>query len=256
MAELGVLEEVQRHSVEPHSLVIRSYRGPSLFIQDLYPAIPRRFQFPHLLIHRADIRRILFDEAQHAGAIIRLGVEVQGIDLWNDTVRSTTGELFEADLILGADGEHSICRETLLGRADPPHSSGDIVFRIALSTVEIGNDPDLACLVDPPQVLAWYGPGSHAICYQLGKDSIFNIVLTIPDKRSGEAPILGPQPTDLKTIRRYCATWDPKFQKLLLLAEKALKWNLLQTNELESWVHERGRFALLGDSAHATLPYL
>ena len=251
-----MLEEIQKYSVEPHSLVIRSYEGPVLFTQDLYPAIPTRFQFPHLLIHRADIRRILFDKAESAGAIIRLGTEVQGIDLWNDTVRSTTGEHFQADLILGADGEHSVCREILLGHPDPPHSSGDIVFRIALSTVEISKDPDLACLVNPPQVLAWYGPESHAVCYQLSKDSIFNIVLTIPDRRSDEAPILGPQPADLETVRQYCATWDPKFQKLLLLAGKALKWNLLQTNGLESWVHPRGHFALLGDSAHATLPYL
>ena len=208
------------------------------------------------MIHRADLRRILFGEAQHAGAVVRLGVEVHGIDLRNNSVRSATGEHFQADVILGADGEHSICREILLDRPDPPHSSGDIVFRIAVPIAEIDKDPGLACLVDPPQVLAWYGPESHAVCYRLSKDGVFNIVLTIPDKRSGKAPLLGPQPGDLDVIRQHCATWDPKFRKLLLLAEKALKWNLLQTHELKSWVHPRGYFALLGDSAHATLPYL
>lgn len=250
---LGVLEKIEACSVQPKQLVIRSYRGAVLSKQQLFPEIKDKFGFPHLLIHRADIRRILYEESLALGAEIHLGAEVMTIDVEKSKVRTTEKDYF-GDLIIGADGEHSICRNALLGFSSPPQSSGDLVFRVSIRTALIAQDPDLAELVLPPSVHAWYGPASHAVCYQLQKDSMFNIVLTVPEG-SGTV-ILGPQPVELEDLRSFCNDWDPRFQKLLGLATKALKWTLLQTDDLESWVHPSGRLVLIGDSAHATLPYL
>jgi len=258
--ELGVLDEIRKHSVEPIDLLIRSYLGEELYKQNLHPAIQKKFHFPHLLIHRADFRRILFDEARKQGVNVCLGACVESIDFAASKVElvaetsAGAGKSYTADLILGADGEHSICRELLLGRNDPPRSSGDIVFRLAVPAAKLAVHPSTAYLVRPPAVHAWYGQDSHAIGYQLMKDGIFNVVLTIPETK-GEATI-GPQPADLDAVRAHCVDWDPNFQHLLRSADKALKWTLLQTNEPETWVDKSGRFALLGDSAHASLPYL
>ena len=250
--QLGILEKVKKFAVQPRDLVIRSYKGEELYRQNLCPAIQERFQYPHQLIHRADIRRLLFDEARSQGASIRLGAAVRTINLSASQLELVTGELYAADLIIGADGEHSICRESLLGHSDPPLSSGDVVYRLAIPAYRVA--PYLPALIDPPCVHAWYGPNSHAVCYQLLKNGIFNIVLTLPESEG--AATIGPRPADLDTIRSQCKEWDPKFQQLLNLAESSLKWTLLQTKEMERWTHHSGRFVLIGDSAHATLPYL
>ena len=234
--------------------MIRSYRGNQLYKQNLSPSIPERFYFPHLLIHRADLRKILFEEAQSQGAVVRLDSSVANIDFENSRITLSTGTQYSADLILGADGEHSICRQLLLGHGYAPVSSGDTVYRIAVPISKIASEPSLAHLIKVPTVHAWYGPDSHSVCYQLRNDGIFNIVLTLPEAKG--SVILGPQPADLEFVKEQCKSWDPNFQRLLGLAEATLKWTLLETNEINTWVHHLGYFALLGDSAHATLPYL
>jgi 2-polyprenyl-6-methoxyphenol hydroxylase-like FAD-dependent oxidoreductase len=59
-------------------------------------------------------------------------------------------------------------------------------------------------------------------------------------------------------MRATFATWDPKFRKLLSLVDTCLKWKLSNSDPsaLATWVHPHGTFCLLGDAAHATLPYL
>ena len=163
-----------------------------------------------------------------------------------------TGESYAADLIIGADGEHSICRESLLGHGDPPLSSSDVIYPLAIPAYSVA--AHLPAIIDPPCVHTWYGLNSHAVCYQLLKNGIFNIILTLPESEG--AATIGSRPADLDAIRNQCKEWDPRFQQLLNLAESSLKWTLLQTKELETWTHHSGRFILVGDSAHATLPYL
>jgi len=72
-----------------------------------------------------------------------------------------TGEEFVADLVVGADGVNSQLREILLGRPDPPTLTGDLAYRLLLSTIDI-QDPELADFVKKPQVNYWLGPDAHA----------------------------------------------------------------------------------------------
>ena len=255
LEELGILKEVEKCSVEPIELFIRSYEGTHLYKQSLHPDIRERYGHPHLLIHRADLRRILYDKAKGQGATVLLGACVKNIDFAAMTVELVSGDHHTADLIVGADGEHSTCRELLLRHRNPPRSSGDVVFRLAIPASRLTLQRSTAYFVDHPlSVYAWYGPDSHAVCYPLKKDGIFNVVLTLPESK-GEATT-GPQPCNLDSIRENCRDWDPDFQDLLRFADVALKWTLLQTQELETWVGQSGAIVLLGDSAHASLPYL
>jgi salicylate hydroxylase len=52
--------------------------------------------------------------------------------------------------------------EGLLGRSDPPVKTGDLAYRLLLSTEEMRKDPELAPFVDEPQVNYWLGPDAHA----------------------------------------------------------------------------------------------
>ncbi|KAL6715995.1 hypothetical protein ACLMJK_006957 [Lecanora helva] len=252
--DLGVLGKIKSYAVQPHDLTIRSYRGQKLYHQEMGPDIQERFQYPHLVIHRANLRRVLYEEAQTQGAIIHLGSCVSGIDFSAPKAMFPNGESHSADLILGADGEHSICRQLLLGQSYAPTTSGDTVYRISVPVSKIAAEASLAHLVEKPSIHAWYGPRSHAVCYRLLRDGVFNIVLTLPEAKG--SPILGPQAGDLDFVRGACREWNLDFRTLLDLADGTVKWTLLEAEELNRWVDPLGRFALLGDSAHATLPYL
>jgi salicylate hydroxylase len=57
-------------------------------------------------------------------------------------------------------------------------------------------------------------------------------------------------------MRSLFTTWDPRIPKLLNLCTSVSKWRLCIRQPLQTWSASSGTFTLLGDAAHATLPYL
>jgi salicylate hydroxylase len=92
-----------------------------------------------------------------------------------------SGREIEADLVVGADGINSKLREVMLRREDPAIPTGDLAYRLLLSTSEMMKDPELASLVTDPQVNYWLGPDMHAVNYVLKGGKLFNMVLLVPD---------------------------------------------------------------------------
>ena len=110
-------------------------------------------------------------------------------------------------------------------------------------------------LVQPSCVNLWVGPVVNGIPYALKRDGLLNVVLTCARDISKTVPH-GPRRAEMHEVREAFGRWDDKFQTLLSLAQGCTKWTLLQTPEGPYWTHPNRKFALLGDSAHAMLPYL
>ncbi|KAL4863233.1 hypothetical protein BDV12DRAFT_206706 [Aspergillus spectabilis] len=202
--------------------------------------------------HRADLHRVLLQRAEELGAKIHTKCEVTDISF--DDQKSTAlvsiqgQEPQVADLVIGADGINSRCREILLGKKEPPHRTGDMAYRILLDANDIRKDPELVRYLDEKAVNYWHGPGAHVDA------SLLNLVLLVPDNMPEEGP---------STLQGYIDEmqglfhdWDPKIGKLLAMCSFVLRWRLCIRKSIDSWVHPSQAFTLLGDSAHATLPYL
>lgn len=81
----------------------------------MVPFAEEHYGVPYLHIHRADYHKILVAEAERLGVKIQLGSTVTNIRFDMGTVVTKDKSDFHADLILGADGLKSICRQLLLG---------------------------------------------------------------------------------------------------------------------------------------------
>ena len=94
----------------------------------------KEYDAPYLLIHRADLHKALLHRAQALGVTFKLGasIEANGIDVAAGRIRLANGETYGGDLILGADGEKSMCRDIVLGYEDDLHATGDEIFRLTL----------------------------------------------------------------------------------------------------------------------------
>lgn len=257
LRDAGVLSRVRDRAARPKAIVLRSYRDGALLREmNLDPYTQDKYGLPYLVIHRADLRRILYDEAVARGAQVRLGVTVDGqaSDFANGVVRfSGSQEELRADLVVGADGPQSMCRAALVQRPNNPRPTGATVVRIVVPVSAIERDPALRDLVSPPSVQTWLGPRSLAVCYTL-KDA-FNVVLTRP--ATPDEVFIGPRPENVEQLRAFFRSWDPQMRRLLDIADNFNKWSLLEVDEPPaSFVHPTGKFVLAGDSAHATLPYL
>ena len=150
-----------------------------------------------------------------------------------------------------------MCREILLGRPVPPKLSGYVAYRLLIESSKILEAPETSVheLVNYPSVTVWQGPESHAVSYML--DGTLNLVLFNPSaSHSGAVSNLKPEFDDGKELRSQFVEWEPRIQALLKLMTDCIKWEILETEELKEWVHPDRRFVLLGDSAHAMLPFL
>ncbi|KAJ5647615.1 hypothetical protein N7490_003987 [Penicillium lividum] len=116
--------------------------------------------------HRADLQRCLVARALELGVQITCSARITNLRVRGDGVVATAvaadGRQWEGDLVLGADGVFGKLTEELLGREDPPVKTGDLAYRLLLSTKEMRKDPELAPFVDDPQVNYWLGPDAHA----------------------------------------------------------------------------------------------
>lgn len=158
-----------------------------------------------------------------------------------------------ADVILGADGLKSVCREALLGRPDPPCFTGDLAYRIIIKAEDMKKHPNLRELVEKPAINYWMGPHAHVVCYLLKGGGLYNVVLICPDNLPSQ---VNTAKADLEEMRDFFKQWDPTLKALLGLVQETSKWRLQNSREMKSWRHPGGKFALLGDACHATLPYL
>jgi salicylate hydroxylase len=251
----NLLEKIEAVSVRPNSLILRSYRdGNVLSTQPLIPHCEAVYGHPYLHIHRADYHKILVEEARRLGVTIELNSCVTSIDFEQPAIYiNDRTEPFLADLIIGADGLKSVCREALLGRPDPPHLTGDLAYRIIVPAEAMRAHPLLTDLVETPNINNWMGPDSHVVSYLLKGGNLYNIVLACPDNLP---ELINQQKADLQEMNDLFKTWDPKLRALLELCKDTSKWRLQNSKEMKTWSHPSGRFTLLGDACHATLPYL
>ncbi|KAF2819390.1 FAD/NAD(P)-binding domain-containing protein [Ophiobolus disseminans] len=251
----GVLEEVLKYADRPEAGTFRSYRGDVLSQSPPVSDLRLVSKAPYIVIHRADLLRALLSGTGKHGIDIKLDSEVKEIDFNKPSLRLSTGEVYEADMILGADGERSRCRGSLLDHPDPPYNPGDVVYRISVPTKDINKDHLAWDLKRRSSVNFWMGRGGHVVSYLIQHDML-NIVL-IYAEGSGGKTIYGPQRADIEEFRSKISGWDSVLHELINVeGSVCTKWTLFQIHEPVEWCHETGRFVLIGDAAHAILPCL
>ena len=203
----GLSESLWASVAKPNSLNIRRHSdGKVLYCEkDFGTEMQRKYGAPFANIHRVDLQKALYERAWELGVEFRFGQRISEADISNGRVTSMSGESFEGNLVVGADGLWSKCAEVLLSRQDKPAATGDIVYRIILNADDIP-DQDLKDRVTNPEINFWFGPGSHVVSYSVRAGTMLNIVLMCPDDLP---PEISRKEGSCEELRQLFSTWDP-----------------------------------------------
>lgn len=245
----GLLDEIERYSVEPEALILRAYEdGAVLFERRIVPAMLDVYGVPWLLIHRADYFRVLVEEARRLGVTIRVNCAVTRIDCSNApiSVGNSLGPDIEADVVIGADGLHSKCRGIVQQSSEPHLVTKGFVHRVCVADEAIRAHSELVALLGDSVTNTWFGPGAHVATYPVRGSDTYNFVFIC------DGPL-----EDLAAMKTFFQDWDPRLRLVLHLASEVKRWPLIASvGTDEKWTHEEGNFALLGDACHAMFPFL
>jgi salicylate hydroxylase len=196
-------------------------------------------------VHRADLLDVL------AGALgatkVRLGARC--VDVTSDgrgaRARFADGSEIEADIIVGSDGLHSVVRKSLFGPEDP-RFTGCICYRGLVAADKVPRD------IYTPDGTMWMGPHGHVVHYWVRRGEILNIVAHFDSDAWTEESWT--RECDRSELMETYARWNESLLRLYEIGDHWYKWALYDREPLPRW--RQGRATLLGDSAHAMLPYL
>ncbi|KAH6638404.1 hypothetical protein C7974DRAFT_160160 [Boeremia exigua] len=255
----GLEEALSKLATSPRLCNMIGWKGKKISYMDFHE-YEAHCGTPFWDFHRANLHMALLERAVELGAKLMTNSRVVDIEYESseDTTKAIAvcenAQRYKADLVVGADGINSATRELLLGHPDPPLLTGDLAYRLLLDTEQMMKDPDLRHFVEDPQVNYWIGPDAHAVNYVLRGGKLFNMVLLVPDDMPAGANTLA---GNVEEMRALYADWDPQIPKLLALCKDVYKWRLMIRPGLDpTWSHPSAALTILGDAAHATLPYL
>jgi salicylate hydroxylase len=218
--------------------------GTVLSWEDLADACERLYGEHTYTAHRADLLRVI--ESQVPTGNIKLGRKCTGLDSGHGALRLTfaDGSSAEADVVIGADGIHSVVRATLFGASSATYS-GVCAFR---ALVPAGHAPEFARR--PAQTL-WIGPGHHLVHYPVSGGDLVNLVAFAP-----AGGYTTESWTATATVAEFLAEfdgWDSRLVALIRAAGTPGRWALLDRTPLPRW--SAGTVTLLGDAAHPMFPF-
>lgn len=240
---LGLGDVLADTLVEPSALAVRDgVTGRLLSRARLRETMTRRYGAPYWVVHRGDLQRAMLDRiADTDGIKVRTGLRVSGVEIEGDGAilriegDGNSTERFGA--VIGADGIRSAVRD-FVAPGHKPRPADRTAWR---GVIEANAMPDG---LPADEIGLWLSPDRHLVHYPVSGGRAVNIVSVLAD-REGGAPA---SPEDIAAGLCHLA------HDLVRHVSGLVPWPLMDIAPLPRW--SKGPVTLVGDAAHATLPFL
>lgn len=244
---LGLEDAVATMASRPEAVELRLPGSGRLVSRvELGARHERQFGAPYLHVHRADLHGILARAADaHPGVQVMTGARVARVTHGKNVVgvELDGGAETSGDILIGADGIHSVVREGVAGK-DEPVFTGMVAWRACV--------PISASDAVAPVASVWMGRGRHLVTYPLTSRGVMNLVGVV--ERTGWEQESWTEPGTPEAMKADFSGWHPSVDVLLDRLETPYRWALFERKPLSVW--SAGRVALLGDACHAMPPFL
>ncbi len=242
LKRLGVGEGIARAGARYAAAQLRLSDGRAVRHEPYQFAVPGQ----NVGIHRADLLALL--AGQLPPGAVRTGHRCTGFrqDAGSATAVFADGTTATADVVIGADGIHSVLQGFVVAPAEPVFS-GVVAYR--------GLVP---CLPEYPAgtMRMWVGEGRHFLVFPVRAGQLLNYVGFVPSETAVRESWSAP--ADPVALAAHFAGWDPVIGQVIGAISgpggSGFQWGMYDRMPLPRW--SSGRLTLLGDAAHPMLPHL
>ncbi len=240
--QLGLGPEIARIGGQMNRMTYFSHTGELLTDLSLDSLVARVGQRPYP-VARTDLQQMLLE--QFGADKIQLGAHCIGVEETADTVTAQFegGATAQGDVLVAADGTHSILRNYVLGQPTERRYVGYVNWN--------GLVPASADLAPGDSWVIYVGNGQRASLMPVGDDRFYFFL---------DVPLPKGTPNDSSQYQQELAHhfqgWAAPVQRLIERLEP-LRTNRVEIHDIEPLqTLVRGRVALLGDAGHSTAPDL
>jgi len=245
---LGIGDAGRARAVYIDALIMMDgISGEQIFHGPVGEDFRKFFGNPYAVIHRADLHGAFLDACRAHPAITLMNNErVLGAENTSSgaKVRTGSGNTYEADAVIGADGIYSKIRQPIAGANDAMRLSGHVAYRAVLPIDDMPED------LRWNAATLWGGPKCHMVHYPLQGWRSFNLVATFVTDIEN---VGSNEPGSREEVLSRFAQIVPRARKLLEIPQTWRRWVLGDRDPIPNWID--GRIALLGDAAHPTYQY-
>src|SRR5262245_46861494 len=246
---LGIEERLRATGFAPTSSLNRdALSGKVTNDHPLGREVEARYGAPYLTLHRGDLHAALANAVPHD--CVKLGKKLIATAAHGDRAQLAfaDGTAIEADVVIGADGVHSLVRNYVAGPT-APRFTGRLAYRTTFPAsrqrgVEIGSSRT-----------KWWGPDRHIVIYFVtaAHDEVY-FTTSLPEKADWISRESWSTKGDLDEMRDAFASFHPDVRAVLAAAPEVHKWGIFERDPLATW--SQGRVCLIGDACHPMTPYM
>ncbi|QYY29268.1 MULTISPECIES: FAD-dependent monooxygenase [Cupriavidus] len=245
---LGVGEALRETAARPTHRISRTWdTGEETSRLPMSDEAEQRYGAPQLTMHRADLMTAL--EGALPAANVKLGHKAVAIER-NDngtTVRFADGGEDKVDVLVGADGIHSVVRTALFGQ-ESPIFTGVVAYRAVVPAERLAGVPNLNAFTK------WWGtdPTSQIVTFPLNRGRDIFIFATVAQESWRNESWT--TPGRVEDLRSAYAGFHPEARALLDACDDVLISALYVRDPLPTW--SDGHVTLMGDACHPMMPFM
>lgn len=244
---LGLLDEIGRHAVYPSRLIwMDALSGARITSIDLGDPFRRRYGQPYIVMHRGDLLSVLL-EACRSEKLVTLEPkrEIAAVEDLGEhaCARSVEGAVYDADLLVGADGLHSTVRRLISD--DALVYDGLVAYRGTIPLAQMSAHAGL------DNVVMWVGPQMHFVQYPVRRAELYNQVAVFRSRRyTRDSDDWG----TAEELDAHYAQTCAYVRDCIKLMWRDKRWPMVDRKPISPWT--LNRIVLTGDAAHPMYQYV
>ena len=243
---IGIGERLAAQGVNPAAWVSRKWdTGEVMLDYPLGQGAIERWGARYLMVHRGDFHALLIEAVKPD--TLHFGKRLTELDWTGKVVKLffADGSKAEADIVIGADGVRSRCREILVG-LEKPRFTGQVAYRSIFPMSRLAG-------LEYNDYTKWWAEDRIVLTYYITADRRDMYFVTSSPQMEWPHPTSSVT-ADMDELRAAFVGFHPEVQRVFQACPAATKWAQYDSEPLTVW--SRGRVVLLGDACHPMTPYM